>query len=97
MTSPPSLALAPRPGPGPGYQTKPLGADLCPDVLAVAAEFGITRDHDLAHLQRLYDRAMASADADFDFGTYVLARTRGRRGSAPVDSTVGERVARRLT
>ena len=97
MTAPPSLTLAPSPGPGPGYQTKTHRAEVCPDVLAVAAEFGITRDRDLARLQDLYDRTMASADADFDFGTFVLARTRGRRGSAPVDSRVGERVARRLT
>lgn len=96
MTAPPGLAPTPSSGPGPGYQTKTHQADVCPDVLAVAAEFGITRDRDLAHLQALYDRTMASADADFDFGGFVLARTRGRRGSVSVDNAVGERVARRI-
>lgn len=94
--APPGYAQAPPSGPGPGHQPMNLEAEVCPDVAAFAASRGITRPRDLRYLQRMYDRAMAQADDAFDFGGYVLARTRGRRGSVPVDSRVGERVARRI-
>ena len=69
--------------------------DYHPDVLAVARQAGITRDRDLRHLQRLHDRYVASADADWDFGAQVLTFMR-RRQSIPVDTTTGERAAKRL-
>lgn len=62
----------------PTWATKPMNqtAEPCPyhpDVLAIARQLGITRPRALAHLQRLYDETAARADADFDFGAYVLA------------------------
>lgn len=76
-------------------QARPDGGEWHPDVLAVARDMGVTHPRTLAQLQALYDRAVANADADFDFGGHVLTRlTRG--GSKPVDNAVGERVASRL-
>ena len=84
----------PNPEPGPVNQTPSMG-ELCPDVLAVARDLGVTRARDLRHLQALYDRYTASADADWDFGAQVLTFMR-RRQSIPVDTTTGERAAKRL-
>lgn len=66
-----------------------------PDVIASARAIGMQRDRDLRHLQRLYDRFTANADADYDFGGHVLTYLR-RRGSVPVDIATGERATKRL-
>ena len=84
----------PNPEPGPANQT-PSRGELCPDVLAVARDLGVTRARDLRHLQALYDRYTAAADADWDFGGHVLTYLRGRQ-SVPVDIQTGERATRRL-
>ena len=73
----------------------PSMGELCPDVLAVARDLGVTRARDLRHLQALYDRYTAAADADWDFGAHVLTCLRGRQ-SVPVDIQTGERATRRL-
>mgnify|MGYP003592204801 CR=1 FL=1 len=48
----------PNPEPGPVNQM-PSRGELCPDVLAVARDLGVTRARDLRHLQTLYDRYTA--------------------------------------
>lgn len=85
----------------PDWATKAEGSIgqpcLHPDVIAAAAAAGITRDRDLRHLQRTYDRMLATADADHDFGGHVLTMHDKRtRQTRPVDLAVGERATRRL-
>ena len=68
-----------------------------PDVLAYAAALvGKVTPYRLRWLQRQYDRGMlrrATREAE----TPVLVRTMHRRGSVPVDASVGERVAGRVS
>ena len=101
MTAP---ALRGRHSTEPRQPERATKADECmgqpcphhPDVHAAAAAVGMTRPRALDALQRLYDRLVANADADFDFGSAVLTYMT-RHGSRPVDLAVGERVAWRLT
>lgn len=79
-------------------KTTGASGEFCPhpDVLAVVRQIGYMQPSQIRQLQRVYNRVIANADADFDFGGYVLTMLR-RSGSVPVDRIVGERVANQLT
>ena len=69
---------------------------LHPDVLAYAEHLvGEVTPRRLRDLQRQYDRGMLQR-ATREEETPVLVRTMHRRGSVPVDASVGERVAGRV-
>ena len=70
---------------------------LHPDVLAYADQLvGPVTPYRLRWLQRQYDRGMLQR-ATREEETPVLVRTMHRRGSVPVDASVGERVAGRVS
>ena len=84
----------------PGYQGDDEHREdsaLHPDVLAYADELvGEVTPYRLRWLQRQYDRGMLQR-ATREEETPVLVRTMHRRGSVPVDASVGERVAGRVS
>ena len=70
---------------------------LHPDVLAYADQLvSPVTPYRLRWLQRQYDRGMLQR-ATREEETPVLVRTMHRRGSVPVDASVGERVAGRVS
>lgn len=82
----------------PEPMTNPKAEQQCssgfhPDVLAMAAELGITRPRTIALLQRDYDRKMADRIAAEDFTPVITAAFRG--GSHNADRE-GDRTARRI-
>lgn len=84
----------------PGYQGDDEHREdsaLHPDVLAYADQLvGPVTPYRLRWLQRQYDRGMLQR-ATREAETPVLVRTMHRRGSVPVDASVGERVAGRVS
>ena len=101
MTAPaPCGALQTDPRVLPGYQGDDEHREdsaLHPDVLAYADQLvGPVTPYRLRWLQRQYDRGMLQR-ATREEETPVLVRTMHRRGSVPVDASVGERVAGRVS
>ena len=78
-----------------GQQGDEASEEVCPDVLAYAATLGGVTPYRLRHLQREYDRALASRVDREEFAA-ALTRIIGRSGSRAVDSRVGDRASRHL-
>lgn len=79
--------------------TPPSIGSACPDTDAAIEEIWAAcvaagTPTSRRRLRHLYSRYLENAQAEWDFGGYVLTYLSRRGESVPVDATVGERVTR---
>lgn len=78
------------------HKLSPSMGDLCPDELAAYKAIRESGSYVTpSRVRAMYRAALASANADHDFGAHVLTYLT-KHGSRPVDLAVGERVTARM-